>query len=187
MGSRIAVTRTSSLMVAIALGSGGLSCADKGKTMDSATAYKLVSDWARAEREDTRGISRLANGDFYGKAATLGFQFDNATQNLAVRGLVLPDSARLVKYKDVMQELERIAREEPERVFHAQFDLVRTPWDASDDNPSLFLRRDYKTVGESEARIFEQWRKLRETAYLWLRTYFGEAIDPIVRRRLDRR
>jgi len=155
--------------------------------MDSATAYKLVSDWARAEREDTRGISRQANGDFYGKVATLGFQFDNANQNLAVRGLVLPDTARLVKYKDVMQELERIAREEPERVFHAQFDLVRPPWDVGDDNPTLYLRRDYKTVGQGEASLFEQWRKLREIAYLWLRTYFREAVDPVVQRRLKQR
>jgi hypothetical protein len=187
MGSRIAVNRATSLIVVIAFGSVGSSCAEKGKTMDSATAYKLVNDWARAEREDTHGISRLPNGDFYGKAATLGFQFDNATQNLVVRGQILPDTASLAKYKDIMQELERIARDEPERVSHAQFDLVLTPWNTGDDNPTLYLRRDYKTVAESDARLFEQWRKLRETAYLWHRTYYREAVDPVVQRRLNRR
>lgn len=187
MGNRIAVTRTLSLILAVTLGPIGSSCAEKRKTMDSATAYKLVSAWARVEREDTNGIRLQANGDFYGKAASLGFQFDNATQNLVVRGQVLPDTAALVKYKDIVQELERIARDEPERVSHAQFDLVRVPWEAGDENPTLYLRRDYKTVGESEAKLFEQWRKLRETAYLWHRTYYREAVDPVVQRRLNQR
>jgi len=186
MGNRIAAARTISLIVTIALASVGSSCAEERKTMDSARAYKLVSDWARAEREDAYGIRRQANGDFYGKAASLGFQFDNIAQNLIVRGRVMSDASSLNNYKDIMQELERIARDEPDRVFHAQFELVRMPWDTGDE-PTLYLRRDYKAAGEGEAGIFEQWRKLREMAYLWHRTYFREAIDPVVQRRLNQR
>ena len=151
--------------------------------MDSAAAYKLVSDWARAEREDTSGIEHQPNGGFYGKVANLGFQFDEATRSLIVRGRIMPDAASLLKYKDIMQELDRIARGQPERVSGAQFDLVHMHWDTG-DQPTLYLRRDYQAAREGEPNIFEQWRKLRETAYLWHRTYFREAIDPIVQRRL---
>jgi hypothetical protein len=150
--------------------------------MDSATAYRLVSDWALAEKEDTSGIEREANGDFRGDAASLAFQFDGVTQTLMVRGRVLSGLAEVSKYPDILQELERIAREEPERVFHAQFDLARMPWDP-DEEPALYLRRDYKAT-ESEAKLFGEWRKLREMAYLWHRTYYGRAVDPIVQRRL---
>ena len=151
--------------------------------MDSASAFKLVADWARAERDRTDSIHGQANGDFYGKVATLGFQFDSAAQNLVVRGRVLLDAASLIKYQDIMQELERIARDEPERVSRAQFDLVRMPWDTG-DQPTLYLRRDYKMADDNEAGLFEQWRKLRETAYLWHRTYYRQAVDPVVQRRL---
>jgi hypothetical protein len=153
--------------------------------MDSAMAYKLVSDWARAERQDTSGIERQADGDFNGLVAELGFEFNHTSRNLAVRGQVLANSSRMVQYKDVMQELERIARDEPERVFHAQFDLVLAPWDVGfNDNPTLYLRRDYRANNGSEAKLFEEWRKLREMAYLWHRTYLSKAVDPIVQRRL---
>jgi len=156
--------------------------------MDSATAYKLVSDWARAERQDTRGIERQADGNFNGLVASLGFEFDSTTRNLVVRGQVLADTPWLAQYKDIMQELERIAREEPERVFYAQFDLVLAPWDeGEDDNPTLYLRRDYKADNGSETKLFGEWRKLRETAYLWHRTYYAEAVDPIVQRRLKQK
>lgn len=152
--------------------------------MDSGAAYKLVSDWARAENEDTEGIERQPNGSFYGKVANLGFQFDGPTKSLIVRGRILPYAASLLKYKDIMQELERIAREQPERVNGARFDLVHMPWDRS-DQPTLYLRKDYQSAGENETNVFEQWRKLRETAYLWHRVYYVQAVDPIVQRRLQ--
>jgi len=175
------VTRRTYLIVAVTLGLMASSCAEEGKIMDSATAYKLVTDWARVEKEDTSGIEREANGDFYGKAAVLGFQFDNARQNLVVRGRIMIDADKLSKTQDMMQELHRIAREEPDRVVHAQFEIVRMPWDTG-EQPTLYLRRDYKT-SESESKLFDEWRKLREMAYLWHRTYFRQAIGPIVERR----
>jgi hypothetical protein len=186
MGSQIAVIRKVSTLLAIALLSVGMNHAGETKTMDSATANKLVTDWARAEKESPTAIVHQTNGDFYGKVATLGFQFDNANQDLVVRGRVLPDAASLLKYKDIMQELERIARDEPERVSGAQFDVTHMPWDTG-NQPTLYLRRDYRAGGASEEELFEQWRKLRETAYLWHRTYFRQAIDPVVQRRLNRR
>jgi hypothetical protein len=161
-------------------------CAEERKPMDSAAAFKLVSDWARAENEDASAIQRQPDGSFYGKAANLGFQFDNATKSLIVRGRIMPDAASLLKYKDIMQELERIAREQPERVDGAQFDLVHMPWERS-DQPTLYLRKDYHSGGDNETKLFEQWRKLRGTAYLWHRTYYGEAVDPVVQRRLQQK
>jgi hypothetical protein len=183
--SHIGGARGIAWILAIALWSIGTSCAEEGKTMESASAFKLVGDWARAERDNTDAIHHQANGDFYGKVATLGFQFDNAAKNLAVRGRVLIDAASLMKYQDILQELNRIARDEPERVSRARFDLVRMPWDTG-DQPTLYLRQDYKVADVKEAWLFEQWRKLRETAYLWHRTYYREAVDPVVQRRLKR-
>jgi hypothetical protein len=183
MGNRIVVGKMVFLIVMLAPWLVAQGCAQERRTMESAEAYKLVNDWARAEREDTSGIERQANGSFYGKVANLGFRFDNVSGNLIVRGRIMPDAASLLKYADIMQELERIAREQPERVNGAQFDLVHMPWERS-DQPTLYLRKDYHSAGEGETKIFEQWRKLRETAYLWHRTYFREAIDPIVQRRL---
>jgi hypothetical protein len=178
------VARKISLIVTISMGLMGSGCAEEGKTktMDSAMAYELVSAWARAEKEDTSSIEREANGDFRGDAASLAFQFEGVTQTLIVRGRILSGLAEVRKYPDVMQELQRIAREEPARVVHAQFDLARMPWDP-DEEPALYLRRDYKAT-ESEAKLFGEWRKLREMAYLWHRIYFRQAIDPIVQRRL---
>jgi hypothetical protein len=149
--------------------------------MDSATAYKLVSDWARAEKEDLVGLQRQANGDFYGKAAVLGFHFDNDHQNLVVRGRIMIDAYAMSQAQDILQELHRIARDEPDRVLHAQFEIVRMPWDTG-EQPTLYLRRDYRTT-DTEAKLFDEWRKFREMAYLWHRTYFRQAIGPIVQRR----
>ena len=174
---------------------------NSGKPMDSDTAYRLIADWRIDEGLDPQDfIERQANGDFYGEVATLYFQFDNATQNLMVRGRVLPDSAGLVKYHDIMPVLDRIAREEPERVSHAQFDFVRTFRDDKDENPSLYLRRDYTEASapthkliralsrllgrpNGEATLFEEWRKLRETAYVWHRAYLAPVLGPIAERR----
>ena len=96
----------------------------------------------------------------------------------------MSDAAILIKYQDIMQELERIAREQPERVSGAHFDLVHMPWERSEE-PTLYLRKEYRSAAEGEREIFEQWRKLRETSYLWHRTYYREAIAPVVQRRLQ--
>ncbi|PYP91715.1 MAG: hypothetical protein DMG65_06625 [Candidatus Angelobacter sp. Gp1-AA117] len=184
MGNRIVVVRLMFLIMALMPWTAIQGCAEERKIMDSTTAYKLVSDWGRAEREDSSGIQRQPNGSFYGKVANLGFEFQGPTGNLIVRGRIMPDAASLLKYKDIMQELDRIAVQQPERVSGARFELVHMPWDRS-DQPTLYLRKDYHSATEGEVKIFDQWRKLRETAYLWHRTYYGEAVDPIVQRRLQ--
>jgi hypothetical protein len=178
-----------------------LSHAAERKPMDSDMAYKLVSDWAQDENEDTSGMESQANGDFRGDAASLAFQFEGATHTLMVRGRVLSGLAEARKFPDALQELDRIAREEPERVSQAKFDLAKMPWDP-DEEPALYLRRDYKEAcplsnrfmrklssfrshPNEETKLFEEWRKLRKMAYLWHRIYFRKAIDPIVQRRIE--
>ena len=150
--------------------------------MDSAAAHKLVTDWGRAERSTGNVLQEGTNGAFFAHVASLGFRYDPQLQVLAVYGQVLPDTQFLSEYQDVQDELARIAREEPERVYFARFELVKMPYDADDPNPTLFLRRDYKSAGDEKA-IFAEWKKLRETAYLWHRTYFGQAVEPVVQRR----
>jgi hypothetical protein len=59
----------------------------------------------------------------------------------------------MVKSQDVMQELDRIAREEPGRVANAKFDLIQAPWDKTNQNPTLYLRRDYISLDQSDAKL----------------------------------
>lgn len=171
------------LLVAGALVQAGTNRAAWGrKDMDAVTAYRYVAAWATAENEDIRSIQRLPSGDFFGEIASIGFQFDGERKLLVVRAAALPFAESLMGYPDILQELHRIAREEPERVDGAKFELIKAPWDK--DEPTLYLRLEYGDDTVPAAVLIPKWRKLRETGYLWLRTRLVDAIDPIVQLRL---
>ena len=152
------------------------------KAMDSTKAFELLREWGRTEGENINSIQQAANGDFLGRVASVGFQYESASQTLVVRATAKPLASSLYGYDDIMQELKRIAREEPNRVEHAEFELWKGPWDKRE--VSLYLRQEYKDGDVTAAVAIEKWRKLRETAYIWLRSRYVKAIDPVVQRRL---
>lgn len=150
--------------------------------MNSNVALSLVRAWERAENVGSASALRPEeNGSLIGRVASIGFQYDPDLGTLIVRAAATRLAGYLAGMDDIRQELDRIAREEPRRVEHARFELWKAPWDK--EEPSLYLRREYQDDGLVPAAAVAQWRKLRETAYLWMRFRYREAIDPVVKRR----
>lgn len=145
-----------------------------------ASALRYAAAWAGVVHADTATLTNTPDGDFYGQLGSVAFEYLAASHTLVARAVVAPFSGALARRPDVIAELKRIERAEPQTVALAAFDYVLGRWQSRHE-PALYLRYDFSRQSLSEHEFVEKMKVLRDTAYLWNRNKFTEVLDRLNR------
>ncbi|MEO8637341.1 MAG: hypothetical protein ABI430_00370 [Candidatus Taylorbacteria bacterium] len=145
--------------------------------LDQAAALRYVMAWSDKVHGKPEELTKSENGDFYGTLDTsIAFEYLQDQHMLIARAVVDPFGALLLKREDIMKELHAIEQYDPQSVYNAKFELLLGKWQLRQE-PSLYLRLEFIDQSLSKQEFLTKMRELRDTAFVWNQTYFGEVVD----------